>query len=70
MKEKVSKCVYCGKRPTIIHLPGDLYYAQCTYNKQGAYDYLGATEKQCIDVWNKGQYSLSQYQKGGENDIC
>lgn len=69
-RKEISKCVYCGKKPTIIRLPGDLFYAQCVHEKQGAYDYLGATTSQCIDVWNKAQYSLAQYQKGGKDELC
>lgn len=63
-RKEISRCAYCKQKPTIIRLPGDLFYAQCTCGKQGAYDYLGSTEKQCIDVWNKSQYSISHYVKG------
>lgn len=68
--KEISKCVYCGQQPTIVRLPGDIFYAQCTCGKQGLYDYLGSTSRQCIDVWNKGQYSLAQYQKGGKDELC
>lgn len=69
-RKDLAKCAYCGKIPTIIRLPGDLFYAQCTCAKQGVYDYLGTTYNHCVDVWNKGQYSFSQYKKGGKDEIC
>lgn len=69
-RKEISKCAYCGKKPTILRLPGDIFYAQCTCEKQGLYDYLGATTNQCIDVWNKAQYSISLYQKGGMDELC
>jgi hypothetical protein len=68
--KEISKCAYCGKKPTIIRLPGDLFYAQCVHEKQGAYDYLGITRNQCIDIWNKAQYSLAKYQKEGKDELC
>ena len=61
---EVSKCFYCKSTPTIVALPGDLFYVQCTCNKHGAYDYLGATRKLAVEAWNKAQKSRSQYEKG------
>lgn len=64
-RKEISKCAYCKNKPNIVRLPGDLFYAQCSCGKQGLYDYLGITEKLCIDTWNKAQYSIGLYQKGG-----
>jgi hypothetical protein len=78
-KEFIADCAYCGKKPTIVCLPGDLFYAQCPHKQeghkmQGVYDYLGITRHQCIDTWNKAQYSLSHYikahKKGDNDEFC
>lgn len=61
--EEISKCVYCGKKPTIVRLPGDLFYAQCMCGKFGIYDFLGITHKLCVEAWNKAQHSVGLYQK-------
>lgn len=61
---ELCKCCYCKQTPQIIRLPGDLFYVQCTCEKQGLYDYLGITEKLAIEAWNKGNYSKSRYLKG------
>lgn len=63
---EINKCFYCKQTPTIVRLPGDLFYVQCTCDKHGLYDYLGATKKIAIDAWNRGNYSRSQYNKGGK----
>lgn len=60
---EISKCFYCKQKPTIVRLPGDLFYAQCTCGKHGLYNFIGITEKLAIEQWNRGQYSRSQYNK-------
>lgn len=67
---EANKCVYCGQKPTIVRLPGDLFYAQCPCGKHGLYDFLGITRKLCIDTWNKAQYSIGHYQKGVKDEVC
>lgn len=63
---EISKCCYCKNEPTIIALPGDLFYVQCSCGKHGLYNFIGATRRQAIEQWNAGQYSRSQYAKGGK----
>ena len=61
---EISKCCYCKSEPTIIALPGDLFYVQCSCGKHGLYNFIGSTRKQAIEQWNAGQYSKSLYARG------
>ena len=65
---EISKCCYCKNDPTLIALPGDLYYVQCSCGKHGLYDYIGSTRNAAIESWNKGNYTKSLYNRGGNKD--
>lgn len=60
---ELEKCCYCKNIPTIVRIPGDLFYVQCSCGKHGAYDYLGATRNLAIDIWNRSQHTRSLYNK-------
>ena len=63
---KIAKCPYCNQTPSVVRLPGDLFYVQCTCGKNGLYDFLGTTTASAIDCWNKTQFTRSLYLKGGD----
>lgn len=44
-KQFIEKCINCGRLPKLVHLPGDIVYAQCDCrktetrkNKDGTYE--------------------------------
>ena len=45
-------CRYCGKKPPIVTVPGDLYNAQCKCNKWNAYEFCGTSPVKAINSWN------------------
>lgn len=52
---RADKCLGCGWRPIIVHLPGDLYYCRCPNpkcTKWGAFDFIGMRPANAVDEWN------------------
>ena len=51
---KLSKCVYCGSEPVVIHYDSDMWYVECSNpncTKHGKYAIFGFREKIAIDQW-------------------
>ena len=53
--EFISNCIYCGKKPHIIHYDTDMWYVECgnkECHKHLKYSYLGFRREIAIDQWN------------------
>lgn len=48
---KPVSCVYCGRKPRIIHYDTNMWYVECECGKHPKYEFLGSDRKIAIERW-------------------
>lgn len=52
MLPESNPCKYCGGKPRVATVPGDLHYAQCKCGNWNPYEFIGSTPRGAIENWN------------------
>lgn len=52
MIPEAHPCKHCKRQPTVVSVPGDVFYAQCVCGKWNPYEFIGVNPAGAIENWN------------------